>query len=220
MSTDSASNTADSALIRQGTVHVSGTGQATVEPDLAEIAVGVHVVGARLEPTRLAASEKMNRARQVVLDANIDQGAIQTDRLNVHYNSHEQRHHVSTSLSITVTDLTIVESLVDQLFATVGDGLELHGVTFGASDLSEASVLARQRAFEDARSKAEHLAALADRALGPVVDIVEGSAHAQGPAPRARMAAMTEAAPLPVEAGSLQQATSLQITWVLADKQR
>lgn len=200
-------------------IEVQGTGVASVDPDRAVISAGVRVVGARLEPTRTAANEKIQRAMRVLDEAGVERRQVQTDRFNVHYDAHAQRHHVSTMLSITVTDLDSVEALIDDLFAAIGDGLEVHGVSFGAADASDAARRARALAFADAEAKAAQLAELAGRVLGPVLAVTEHDGPGRPIARRSAkvMMAAERSDAMPIESGELDHSVSLSVIWSLAD---
>jgi hypothetical protein len=85
----------------------------------------------------------------------------------------------------------------------------INGVTFSVDDQTAAASEARRLAVEDARTKAEELAAAAGLTLGSVVSIAEGAVSPMPPPmPAAADAGMAEAqAAVPVQPGSSTSVT-------------
>ena len=120
----------------------------------------------------------------------------------------EARH----ALTITGGDLEAAGALVGRLADEVGDRLQVESVSLSVGDPSAALGEAREAAFAEARSRAEHLAGLADATLGDVQDLAEGA----GP-PVARG---TELAAMKADVGFAPGQTVLTstvtVTWALA----
>lgn len=203
-------------------ISVTGVGRVTVEPDIATLSIGVSIAGSDLEAIRSAASEKLAGARDHLLSAGVDRADVQTDRLNVHTSfDHQVRqttHYLNSGLRATIRDLTAAPLIVNELFEIVGDGLEMHGLTFGTEDPDAGADEARARAVADARHKAEHLAELAGVSLGAVQAIVEGGAAGGSGQPQMlRAMAASAEMDMPIEAGELTKTTMVWVRWAIAD---
>ena len=82
---------------------------------------------------------------------------------------------IVNQLQVTVRDTDMLGELLD---AAVNAGANsINGVTFYVDDQTAAASEARGLAVEDARTKAEELAAATGLTLGSVISIAEGPAH-------------------------------------------
>lgn len=120
----------------------------------------------------------------------------------------EARH----ALTVRVPDIETAGSLIDGLAENVGGRLRIDGVELGVADVSGAQTAAREAAFDDARTRAGHLASLAGAGLGELVTVHEGSG-APGPGPR--VLAVAAAAKTSFEPGEQSIDASLTVTWQL-----
>jgi uncharacterized protein len=80
------------------------------------------------------------------------------------------------SFAIVVRDLAAVSTVVQMLTDTAGDALQIQGISFVHSDPAPLQAIARRNAIEDAKARAEQLAAAAGLRLGHVRSIQEGAA--------------------------------------------
>lgn len=192
-------------------ISVTGTGTASVEPDIATLRVGVSLVDRDLDRARNEAGARVTAARDRLLADGVAGADIRTARLDVHTSHDRDRgqrsHHVSTTLEAVIRDVTTAEAVVDRLFEAVGSGLELHGLEFGVVDPRPGRDRAIDEAVADARHTARRLADLAGVALGPVLAIRELDQH-RGPFTMAASRLARTEASVPVESGRLElQAT-------------
>ena len=92
----------------------------------------------------------------------------------------------------------------------------VNGVSFSVADPSNLLDEARKLAFADAREKAELYASVADATLGELVSITEQqSFNGPQPYPMYDRVAMSAGAPVPVEAGEMSFAISVNVSWDL-----
>jgi uncharacterized protein YggE len=89
------------------------------------------------------------------------------------------------SLTIRCADIDAAGAFLTASAESVGDRLEVEGVSLEVTDQAAASVAAREAAYADAVARATHLAALAGAELGDVQEVAEGGA-ASGPVRMAR----------------------------------
>jgi len=204
-------------------ITVSGLGQCTVVPDVADVRLGVAVTRPTVAEARTAAAEVAARILDAVTAAGVDRVDVRTTALLVQpqyeYLERSQRlrgQSVSHQYVVTVRALDILGRVVDDALAAGATTLD--GVAFRTADPRRAEAEARVAAFRDAQAKAAALAEEAGMTLGEVVAIAES---AGGPTPwpvagRARMAVMAEAAPTPVETGTDEVSVSVVVTFAIA----
>ena len=197
---------------------VTGVGTVSVEAEIATLRVGVSVSGTSLDDARAAVGSKATAARDHLVSAGVEAGDISTSSLSV-YNSDDRRlgrttHHVATRLTATIRAINTAETIVNELFSVVGDGMELHGLSFGSQDPNRGRDMATTLAFEDAKAKARHLADLAGVTLGPVVSIAEGDGGGHCP-PRMMRAMAAAESSIPIEAGELDQTVNVTVRWAI-----
>jgi len=190
------------------TLTVTGTGSVAAVPDTTLIRLSaVHRAGSLAEALSGAES-----ARGEVVAAAGDL-VVSTVNLSV-WPFHEERQpagfEARHSLTIAAGDLATANDLLSRLATEVGDRLTVDGVDLTVGDPSEVVVQAREAAFADARSKAEHLAGLADARLVQVEAVAEGGASA--PMPGGGFAAMSKA-DVGLQPGETRISASLTVTW-------
>lgn len=216
-----------------GGITVAGSGSVLIDPDIASLSVTVRRQEGSLEAARSAVAAQAGAARDHLIASGVAAADLQTSQLSVHTVRHRNEGPgparapdggtlpgtefvVATTLTAVFrNNITEAQLAVDGLFDVVGEGLELHGLTFDCSDRSAARIEARRLAFDDARAKASQLADLAGATLGSVRSIREGG---PGPAPGPRRlgrATLAAEASIPMEAGSLVENVDLQIRWSL-----
>jgi uncharacterized protein YggE len=170
------------------TVTVTGHGESRVPPDSAVVRVSaVHRaagVAEALSGADSAATRIATTARQFTTPERVGSTSLQIwtshDELN-RPDGFQARH----SLTIRCDDIDAAGALLTALAESVGDRLEVEGVSLEVADQAEGSRTAREAAYADAVDRATHLAGLAGAELGQVQDVAEGGA-ATGPVRMAR----------------------------------
>jgi len=203
-----------------GTIVVGGTGRVSVEPDVADLRLGVSVTRPTVDTARAVAAETMDAILAAVADAGLERRDVRTTLLSVQprYDYRENRqptltgYELANVVEVTVRDLARLGDVVDGTLragATSMDGLSVR-----VADPAPAERDARLRAMAAARARADVLAEAAGLAIVGVSDIVEGGV-ASPPEPRYKAARMmvSEDASTPVEAGSLEIAVSVTVTY-------
>jgi uncharacterized protein YggE len=104
-------------------------------------------------------------------------------------------YRVTSRFSITIRDLDRAGEIIDGCAAAAGDATTISGVRFSSENTEEARNRAREAAWLDALARAEQLADLAGRSLGPVESIIESPGRAPEPRPLARLA-VAESTPI------------------------
>jgi hypothetical protein len=163
-------------------ISVSGHGSAVVVPDIAVLRLGVEVTALTVAAARSEAAAAMKAVR-VSLDANaIGSEDIKTLSFNIqpqHPFRRDERseitgYRVSNRVSVKVRDLDAVSDVLDDAAEAGGDAVRIDGISFTVDDPEQYESDARRAAVEDARKRAEELAAMAGVTLGKVLSISEG----------------------------------------------
>ena len=210
----------DQAARVGGTIVVTGTGRVSVQPDVADLRLGVSVARPSVEAARTEAARTMDAILAAVETAGVPRTDVRTAMLSVQprYDYRDGRapaltgYDIANIVEVTVSDLGRLGAVVD---GTLGAGAtSMDGLTFRVADPAPAEREARVRAMAEARARAEVLAESAGLTIDGVVDIVEGTpVRPPMPFPKAERLAMAAEASMPVEAGELEVSVSVTVTY-------
>lgn len=171
------------AALAEGTkLTVSGSGTVLVESDLAVVTVGVREASTDVLVAQSTVNEKIAAIKQSLLDAGAKESEINTDSINIYVNyDYSDNTEVivgytaNNTLSVRTTDIDNVGALIDAAFAAGANTLD--NVQFTVQDDSEAREQALTKAVEDARRKAEVLAAAAGLQIASIESIAESGVY-------------------------------------------
>ena len=203
-----------------GTIVVSGTGRVSVEPDLADLRLGVAVARPTVDSARAVAAVTMEAILAAVAAAGVERRDVRTALLSVQprYEYRENQppalagYDLSNVVEVTVRDLARLGDVID---GTLGAGAtSLDQLSFRVADPELPEREARLRAMAAARVRADVLAEAAGLAIVGVSDIVEGGAP-PFPMPRMKAERMMMAADsaTPVEAGSMEISVVVTVSY-------
>jgi len=171
------------------TLSVTGYGQASGTPDLANAQLGVSIV----DPDIGRAINEANAAIERITNAVVAQGVSSNDVLTSNYSvwnedvydpqngmpTGETRYRVDISLAITVRE---VHRMGDLIAVGLDAGAtNVSGINFTIDDTASLEAEARSSAITDVRDRAEKLAQGLGMTLGDPISVGEGSAGAPGP---------------------------------------
>jgi uncharacterized protein len=203
-----------------GTIVVSGIGRVAVEPDVADLRLGVSVGRPSVEAARTEAGRTMDAILAAVDATGVARRDVRTSMLSVQprYDYRDGRapaltgYEVANVVEVTVRDLGQLGAVVDGTLAAGATSMD--GLTFRLADPAPAEREARIRAMAEARARADVLAEAAGLAILGVSDVVEADpARPPMPYPKARGMVMAAEVATPVEAGSLEVAVSVTVTY-------
>ncbi len=199
-------------------VTVTGVGRILVAQDR----VVLRVAAVHRAPALADALDGAESARALLVQVargHVEQRAVASESLEV-WPAHDETgrpdgFEARHALSVRCDDLAAAGALLGALATDVGDRLRIEGVSLATGDTTDAAVLAREAAFADARAKAEHLAGLADAALGEVLGVSDGSSApaSVGHAGDARL--RSAKAEVALEPGSAEVSAAVVVTWAL-----
>ena len=202
-------------------ITVVGTGSAKAVPDVTEWSFGV-----RSEAESAAAAMSANAAAtQRVIDAlraaGVDRDDLRTEQVSLYPRTSDEGHiegpqgvlgyTASNTVHVTVHGVERAGAVVDA--AVEAGANEVYGPSLRVSESDEEYAQAVDDAFDDARAKAEAIAAKAGLTLGAPVAVVEGGGG--GPIAYGEATAALESA-VPIEAGSQQIQAFLTVTFAVS----
>lgn len=204
-----------------GTIVVSGTGRVAVEPDVADLRLGVSVARPTVADARTEAARIMTSILAAVAAAGVAERDVRTTTLSVQprYDYRDNKpptltgYDLSNVVEVTIRDLARIGDVVD---GTLGAGAtSMDSLSFRLADPRPPEREARVAAVAEARSRADVLAEAAGLRITGVIDIVEGSGGGP-PSPGFKAERMMMAAAdvgTPVQAGSQEVAVNVTVTF-------
>jgi len=206
------------AEVTSGSVTVTGTGSASAPPDVAVIDVAAEVSAAHASEALELAGAALTRMRDAALSGGVQPADLATSGTQL-WPETDQRgrpngYRAMLSMTVRSREIRSVSDLLPALIAAGGDAGRLHNIRLEFSDPASLASTARERAFADARARAQQYADLAGRGLGEVVLVEEGGSPGGGPSPVFRMAAVVSES-VPVEPGMQSVSASVTVRWGL-----
>lgn len=207
------------------TIAVSGTGRVNVDPDTADVTLGVQTTNVSLEEAQTEVSENLASVTRVLTEAGVAAEDIVTSSYTIYPVPEYDRngnyrgvsgYQVSAALTVTIRDITQVGAILDS--AVAGGATGVFNVSFYVADPAGPASEARELAVADARAKADEYATASGVLISGVYSIVETSA----PEPAARdqefdMAVAESAAagtqPVPISPGQSEVRVDVQIVF-------
>jgi uncharacterized protein YggE len=200
-----------------GGITVTGTGTVETVPDEATFSFGLQSEGSTAREALAANSERMRHVIAAVKAAGVAKGDIQTQDVSIspRYDnySHVNGYSARNSISVRIRNLAKAGAVIDA--ATNAGATDVYGPTLERSDREELQGKALRSAVDDARSKAQVLAAAAGVQLGEVTAISESSAGSPQPYywDSARVMAKESA---PIEPGKQDVQASVTVTFAIS----
>lgn len=206
-------------------IEVSGSGTATVSPDVARATFAVETRAASAAEAAADNATTMDAVMRALRGAGIEGLRVETFgySLQPQYSYPTQAggnrtrvidgYSALNNVRATVRDVTAIGRVID---TAVGSGANrVASLSFEASDTESARREALAAAVRSARVQAEAIAAALGRTLGPAME-VHGGAAEPGPRPMMEAVALRAAeAPTPIEAADQTVSASVTIRFAL-----
>ena len=200
---------------------VSGTGRVTLVPDKATINIGVRTEADEVKDALDGNTAQANAISEVLQELGVAEEDIQTSNFNVYpserYNpmtgqAEGKYFVVENTVNVIVRDLG---SLGDVLTAVVDAGANnIYGISFDVEDRDAAVAEARTLAIDDAKVKAQAIAADAGVSLGDLINISVYSGSSPITYYDAKGGAYAESE-VPISAGTLTILMECSLTYEL-----
>jgi hypothetical protein len=163
------------------TIAVSGIGEATGLPDEATVQLGVNITADNVNEAVDQANATIDAITAAVLGFGIEAKDVQTTNFSVWTEQNfefspegqtgEPRYRVDSTIQVRIAG---VENASQVIGAALEAGANnVYGLTFGLSDPSELESTARADAIQDARARADQLAAELGLQVGEVLSVSE-----------------------------------------------
>ena len=211
----------DSRLPRS--IHVNGVGKVSVAPDKADLTLSVEVQAKTAEAARNQAANAMEALIKAVKSAGVADKDIQTRSVSL-YPTYSQDtnnkiigYQLTNQVSVIIRDINKASDIIDTAVKAGGNSTRVQGVGFSIENPDSALAEAREKAFANARMKAQQYAKLADVALDAPLHITEDKDASPVPVAygeiRAMKAAMAEGASTPVQAGEQEVTVTVDVVF-------
>jgi uncharacterized protein len=173
-------------------IWVSGVGKVTIVPDIANISLGVSAQAAKVTDAQSQASAAMEKVMAALADNKIDKKDIQTQYFSIQPNykydnqtgqSTITGYTVSNTVNVKIRDVGQAGVIIDAVVAAAGDNTIVNGISFSVDQPDLYYSQARKLAMDDAKTKAEQLAQLANVTLGKATYISESTSSSPQPYP-------------------------------------
>lgn len=159
-------------------ITVTGYGEVSAEPDMAILSVSVSAINVNINTAKAEADAKYSKVLAAAKRQGVDKKDIKLSTINLNpeykWTNNSQKlvgTRVSRSLTITVKQISRVAPLLQELVE--GDVSRIDQVQTGFQDRADLEREALAAAIEDAKEKANYLAAQFDKELGSAHRIAE-----------------------------------------------
>jgi len=164
-------------------ISVTGTGKATVVPDLGVVNLAAQVTRPSVQDARDTAARAMDAMRGALKQQGVADKDVATSGFNIQpqytYSPNGgtptiNGYLVSNNITVKVRNVDNVGKVLDAAVSAGGNDVRVNGVQFTVDDIEKVSGDARRNAVANARAHAEVLAQAAGVGLGRARMIVEG----------------------------------------------
>jgi len=199
-------------------ITVLGSGTARAVPDVADWSFGVQSDAETASAALKAASEATRRIIGALRGEGIAKEDLRTEQVSLYPRTTDDGRAVigysaSSTVHATVRDLAKAGSIVDA--AVEAGANQIYGPSLRVSDNRAQYRAAIEAALDDARTRAQALAAKAGVTLGGPVAIVESGGGTPGPV-YDRAMAEAGGADVPIEPGVDEIAATLTVTYAIS----
>lgn len=204
-------------------VHVTGIGSVTGEPDIATLYLGVSVEKETVEAAREEAASAMTAMIDSLKDNDIAENDIQTENFSIYpqYDYTDEGrvlrgYRANNTVNAKVRELENLSDIIDDAIAAGGDIVVVNSIQFMIEDPTPLQAQARALAVKDAEVKAQTLAAAGGVTLGKPITITETSRSAGPPIAFAEEAAFADDSgrtSTPIQAGELTVTVNVTVAY-------
>lgn len=214
---------------QQTGIWVSGEGEVTAVPDVANIRLGVEAKEPTVEEAQASAVTAMDAVMEALQDNGVAERDIQTEYFSIYDVTRWAEddleevtvgYRVTNIVTAKIRDVNRAGDIIDAVVLAGGDVIRVDDISFAVDDPTPYYRAAREDAMDDARSKAEQLANAAGVTLGSPTYVSESSYVSYFPqmAMEAAMPAPAAEVPeTPISAGEMEIRTSVQVAYSILE---
>lgn len=206
------------------TISVNGTGIAVGTPDVADVQLGVESSGTDAAEVIAENTTKMDAVMEALKGLGIEDRDVQTVAYSmwveqVYDPQHgrptgEMRYFVANQVRVRVRDLDMTGRLLEVALSAGANTVQ--GISFSLEDPEALQRVARAEALQNARAKAEELAAGLNVRLGRVQQVSEYSSGAAPVMMDTMVRLEQQAAQVPIAPGSYNVTVDVQLVFEIA----
>lgn len=204
------------------TITVTGSGTVTGTPNTVSFQIGVSTTAASANAALSENNQKTAALEETLLKNGITKKNLQTSGLNIYDNTNMAGTVISFTaeddLNVTSHDIAKVGSAIDSAAKSVGNGVQLSGITFSISNQSKYLAAARERAIRNARTEASQIAKGGGTTVGSIVKVTdeENTGSSGIVLPFGEFASASATNRVPVQAGSQSINVQVEVVYSLA----
>jgi len=212
---------ADATTSPDHTVTVTGTGDVSVAPDVADIIIGVTVQKPTVAAAQSSAAASMTAVIAAIKKDGVAAADITTTDVSLtpvyDYSGGSTPKLVGqqfiNTVKVTVRNLSSLASVVDDSIAA--GATTVNGITFRLDNPKQAETQARQLAMADARSKADALTAAAGTSVTGVATITETTSQPTPIYSGTSFDAQALAASTPIQTGTTDIVVQVTVSYLI-----
>jgi uncharacterized protein YggE len=211
---------ADTTSTQDHTVTVSGVGEVSVAPDVADVVIGVTVQKPTVAAAQSAAATSMTAVIDAIEKNGVDPKDIVTIDLSLSpvydYTGSTPRligQQLSNSIKVTVRKLTSLAAVIDDSMSA--GATNVGSVTFRLNDPTTVQTQARQIAMADARSRADELTAAAGVSVKGVASIAETATQTQPVYAAAALDSKSAGVSTPIQTGTTDIVIQVTVSYLI-----
>jgi uncharacterized protein len=204
------------------TISVTGSGTVTGTPNTVSFQIGVSTTASSANAALQENNQKTAALEATLLKNGITKKNLQTSGLNIYDNTNAAGTIISftaqDNLNVTSHDIAKVGTAIDAAATSVGNGIQLSGITFSISNQSKYLAAARARAIRNARTEASQIAKGGGTTVGSIVKVTdeENTGSTGIVYPFSEFASAASPNKVPVQAGSQSINVQVEVVYSLA----
>jgi len=168
---------------QQQGIWVTGQGKVAAVPDIATLRLGIEAQEETVAQAQSEAKQAMDRVMTALTGSGVAEKDIQTQYFSIHRVTKWDRekeqevvvgYRVTNMVTAKIRDIDEAGAIIDAVAEAGGDLTRIDNISFSVDDPSQYYEEAREKAMDEAKDKARHLAQLGGVSLGKPTYISEG----------------------------------------------
>jgi uncharacterized protein YggE len=202
-------------------IQVEGNGHVSIPPDKADLTLSVEVQAKSAEAAHDQAAAVMTSLINAVKNETVADKDIQTSYVSlspIYSQDAANRingYQLSNQITVYVRDIGKVSAIIDSAVKVGGNQVRVQGINLGIDNPEVALTQAREKAYANARTKAEQYAKLAGVTLDRAIHISEGAGALPISTPYQEMSllkgAVGASAPTPIQIGEQEVSVTVNV---------